>query len=108
MGFLVVRSAERARSVKGTPLDRARATSFTSWPRRLMKLGSKEYRKQGRLIEKGFGMFIIRVLFFCAKEGIQEPSKTAHEFQALVAKAAESLMEKVGISKEVCYLLIDD
>ena len=46
------------------PLDRARATSFTSWPRRLMKLESKEYRKQGRLIEKGFGMFIIRVLFF--------------------------------------------
>ena len=73
-----------------------------------MKLESKEYRKQGRLIEKGFGMFIIRVLFFCVKEGIQEPSKTAHEFQALVAKAAESLMEKVGISKEVCCLLTDD
>lgn len=38
------------------------------------------------------------------KEGIQEPSKTAHEFQALVAKAAESLMEKVGISKEASQL----
>lgn len=73
-----------------------------------MKLGRKEYRKQRRLIEKGFGMFIIRVHLFFVKEGIQDPSKTAHEFQGLVAKAAESLMEKVGISKEVCFLLTDD
>ena len=53
-------------------------------------------------------MFIIRVHLFFVKEGIQDPSKTAHEFQGLVAKAAESLMEKVGISKEVCCLLTDD
>lgn len=33
-----------------------------------------------------------------------EPSKTAHEFQVLVAKAAETLMEKVGISEEASKL----
>lgn len=38
------------------------------------------------------------------KDGTQEPSKTAHEFQVLVAKAAEALMEKVGISKEASRL----
>lgn len=40
------------------------------------------------------------------REGTQdtEPSKTAHEFQVLVAKAAETLMEKVGVSKEASKL----
>lgn len=38
------------------------------------------------------------------KEGTQEPSKTAHEFQVLVAKAAETLMEKVGVNKEASKL----
>lgn len=38
------------------------------------------------------------------KEDIQEPSKTAHEFQVLVAEAAESLMEKLGVSKEASRL----
>lgn len=41
------------------------------------------------------------VAYFMVKEGTQEPSKTAHEFQVLVAKAAETLMEKVGVSEEV-------
>lgn len=39
--------------------------------------------------------------FIIVQEGTQEPSKTAHEFQVLVAKAAETLMEKVGVNKEV-------
>lgn len=43
------------------------------------------------------------MLLFSWKEDIQEPSKTAHEFQVLVAEAAESLMEKLGVSKEVGY-----
>lgn len=41
-----------------------------------------------------------RFLLF-VQERTQEPSKTAHEFQVLVAKAAETLMEKVGVNKEV-------
>ncbi|XP_074605789.1 ankyrin repeat and fibronectin type-III domain-containing protein 1-like isoform X2 [Acropora palmata] len=34
----------------------------------------------------------------------QEPSKTAHEFHVLVAKAAETLMGKLGIGKEASRL----
>lgn len=43
----------------------------------------------------------IITIFIVVQEGTQEPSKTAHEFQVLVAKAAETLMEKVGVNKEV-------
>lgn len=38
------------------------------------------------------------------KQGTQEPSKTAHEFQVLVAKAAESLMKKLGVGEEASRL----
>ena len=48
-------------------------------------------------------LFLLLFLLF-VQEGTQEPSKTAHEFQVLVAKAAETLMEKVGVNKEVVVL----
>jgi len=35
------------------------------------------------------------------QERTSEPTKTAHDFQLLVARAAEILMEEVGVSKEV-------
>ena len=50
-----------------------------------------------------FLILIIHCYFRFLQEGTQVPSKTAHEFQVLVAKAAESLMEKVGVSEEVIY-----
>ena len=51
----------------------------------------------------GLGNPSFAVLLF-VQEGTQEPSKTAHEFQVLVAKAAETLMEKVGVNKEVVLM----
>ena len=48
-------------------------------------------------------LFLLLLLLF-VQEGTQEPSKTAHEFQVLVAKAGETLMEKVGVNKEVVLL----
>ena len=45
--------------------------------------------------------FLLLLFLLFVQEGTLEPSKTAHEFQVLVAKAAETLMEKVGVNKEV-------
>ena len=46
-------------------------------------------------------LFTLLLFSLFVQESTQEPSKTAHEFQVLVAKAAETLMEKVGVNKEV-------
>lgn len=48
--------------------------------------------------------FLLLLFLLFVQEDTQEPSKTAHEFQVLVAKAAETLMEKVGVNKEVVLL----
>lgn len=52
-----------------------------------------------------FSSFVWKFVVSAVKsQETQEPSKTAHEFQVLVAKAAETLMEKLGIGKEVGFI----